>query len=176
MKRWQALHTLAIVYRDAFNNQLNDRYRVKWNEYRDLARDARQETLRFGIGLVLSPIPMAPQPVFSFVAGPNPATTYYAQVTWVSTTGQEGNPSDLTTFATPTGSALVIGTTNPPSAATGFNVYLGLSPAVTLQNSAPIPAGQSFTIPPTGLVTGHAPGNGQTADLYIVGGRTLRRG
>src|SRR6476469_1239305 len=26
MKRWQALHTLAVVYRDAYNNQLNDRY------------------------------------------------------------------------------------------------------------------------------------------------------
>src|SRR5579872_258904 len=33
MKRWHATHTLAVVYRDAFNNQLNDRYQVKFNEY-----------------------------------------------------------------------------------------------------------------------------------------------
>src|SRR5580693_2297422 len=30
MTRWHALHTLSIVYRDAFNNQLNDRYLAKW--------------------------------------------------------------------------------------------------------------------------------------------------
>src|SRR3954466_13857831 len=36
MKRWQALHALAVVYRDAYNNQLNDRYGKKWEEYREL--------------------------------------------------------------------------------------------------------------------------------------------
>src|SRR5579864_4251325 len=35
MTRWHALHTLEIVYRDAFNNQLNDRYRAKWAEYQN---------------------------------------------------------------------------------------------------------------------------------------------
>src|SRR5579864_2372215 len=46
MKRWHALHTLAIVYRDAFNNQLNDRYQVKFEEYRELERCAREHTIR----------------------------------------------------------------------------------------------------------------------------------
>ena len=59
MKRWHALHTLAVVYRDAFNNQLNDRYRNKWEEYRELARNAREQTFEFGIGLVATPIPQA---------------------------------------------------------------------------------------------------------------------
>ena len=52
MKRWHALHTLAVVYRDAYNNQLNDRYQNKWEEYRELARGAKERTLEFGIGLV----------------------------------------------------------------------------------------------------------------------------
>ena len=38
MKRWHALHTLEMVYRDAFNNQLNDRYQAKCEEYQDLSR------------------------------------------------------------------------------------------------------------------------------------------
>ena len=33
LKRWHAVHTLEIVYRDAFNNQLNDRYQPKFLEY-----------------------------------------------------------------------------------------------------------------------------------------------
>src|SRR6185436_9710358 len=37
VKRWHAVHTLEIVYRDAFNNQLNDRYRPKFLEYRELS-------------------------------------------------------------------------------------------------------------------------------------------
>ena len=61
--------------------------------------------------------------------------------------------------------------------ATGFNVYVGLTATtVTLQNSTPIPVGQSFTLPPAGLVTGNRAGNGQPADVYIIGGRMLRRG
>ena len=69
MKRWHAVHTLEIVYRDAFNNQLNDRYQAKFQEYRELARDAREHTFQFGVGLALIPIPQAQPPVFSAVAG-----------------------------------------------------------------------------------------------------------
>jgi hypothetical protein len=177
MTRWHALHTLAIVYRDAFNNQLNDRYQPKWNEYRALSRNAQEETMRFGIGLALTPIPQAPSPVFSVVPGANPDTIYYVQATWVSLNGQEGAPSELTTYETPAGSTLVVGTTNAPAVATGFNVYIGLSPAtLALQNSTPIPIGVNFTLPGSGLVSGNSPGNGQLADIYIIGGRTLRRG
>jgi hypothetical protein len=177
LKRWHALHTLEVVYRDAFNNQLNDRYRPKFQEYRELAKNARQHTIRFGIGLALNPIPRAQKPVLSVVPGPIPATTYYVQASWLSAGGQEGAPSDLTTFDTPAGALLVVQAANPPATATGFNVYIGLSAAtVTLQNAAAIPNGQTFTIPATGLVAGRPPGNGQAADAYIIGGAMLRRG
>jgi hypothetical protein len=67
--------------------------------------------------------------------------------------------------------------TNSPSTATGFNIYLGLTPdGLTLQNPVPIPLGQSFTLADTGLAAGAAPGGGQAADIYISGGWTLRRG
>ena len=58
MKRWHALHTLEIVYRDAFNNQLNDRYQAKFGEYQAaVAGRAGAIPSRFGIGLALIPIP-----------------------------------------------------------------------------------------------------------------------
>src|SRR5579863_3766419 len=63
MKRWHALHTLAVLYRDAYNNQLNDRYWNKWEEYRELARGAKERTLEFGIGLVATPVPRSGTPV-----------------------------------------------------------------------------------------------------------------
>ena len=108
LKRWHAVHTLAIVYRDAFNNQLNDRYRAKWTEYYELSRGARAQTVRYGIGLVLNPIPKAIAPTLSIVPGTGLATTYYVQVSWVSASGQEGSPSDLTTFMTAAGTSLAV--------------------------------------------------------------------
>jgi hypothetical protein len=173
LKRWHALHTLEIVYRDAFNNQLNDRYKPKWVEYQELSRNAREHTTRFGIGLVLNPIPKAPTPQIGFAPGLIPATLYYVRVSWVSATGQEGAPSDITTFETPEGSLLTVRTVN----AMAFNVYIGLTAdTLALQNAAPIPAGSTFTLPGFGLVAGRAPGNGQAPDTYVIGGRMLRRG
>jgi hypothetical protein len=177
LKRWHALHTLETVYRDAFNNQLNDRYRAKWNEYHELARNARLHTIRFGIGLALNPIPKAKAPTFATVPGTGLATTYYVQVSWVSAAGQEGSPNDLTTFMTAAGSFPVVQAVSPPATGTGWNVYIGTSlTTATLQNSAPIPIGLPFTLPGTGIVTGRPPGNGQAADIYVIGGPSLRRG
>jgi hypothetical protein len=177
LKRWHAYHTLAIVYQDAFNNQLNDRYRAKWNQYQELARNAREDTMRFGIGLASNPIPKGAQPLFGYVAGLVPATTYWAQLSWVTATGQEGAPGELAAYQTPEGSLVSVAAPGPPAVATGFNVYLGISPTgVTLQNATAIPVGQTFTLPPTGLVAGTSPGSGQAPDRYVVGGQMLRRG
>jgi hypothetical protein len=142
-----------------------------------LSREAREQTERFGIGLVLSPVPKAAAPILSVVSGTTPATTYYARVSWISAAAQEGSPSDLTALATAGGSLVVAQAVQPPAIATGWNVYIGLTDsAVTLQNGAPIPVAQTFTLPSSGLVSGRPPGDGQTPDVYVTGGRTLRRG
>ncbi|HEY4363150.1 MAG TPA: hypothetical protein VGN17_19430 [Bryobacteraceae bacterium] len=177
MRRWHAVHTLETVYRDAFNNQLNDRYHAKFQEYHRLSKDAREHTFRFGIGLALTPIPKAVPPTFTFVAGLLLETIYYVQVSWVSPSGQEGAPSDVTTFDSPVGSLPVVTAVNPPALATGFNVYVGLSPdSMALQTATPVPVGQSFTLATTGVAAGRAPGMGQSADYYVVGGPMMRRG
>ncbi|HLH41378.1 MAG TPA: hypothetical protein VKV74_00230 [Bryobacteraceae bacterium] len=177
LKRWHAVHTLELIYRDAYHNQLNERYQAQFNEYHEASKDAREDTLRFGIGLTLLPLPQAGTPTFSFVAGPLPATTYYAQVSWIAPGGKEGAPSAETTYEAPAGSLPVVTAVNPPAAATGFNVYMGLAPgSETLQTPTPAAIGSSFILPATGLIAGAPAGNGQAPDVYIIGGRTLRRG
>lgn len=176
MKRWHALHTLAVVYRDAYNNQLNDRYKNKWEEYRDLARGAKERTLEFGIGLVAAPVPRAGMPVLGATAGTRAGTVYYAQVSWVAA-GREGSAGPATTLQTADNSGLTVAAVNVPAVAAGWNVYLGLAVStLTLQNSAPLAIGATFTLPGSGLVNGASPGDGQPADMFVTGGRMLRRG
>jgi len=177
MQRWHALHTLAIVYRDAFNNQLNDRYRVKWQEYELLAQDGRVKTLKFGIGLVANPIPEAETPVVGSVSGNGVGGTFYAQVTWVSATGQEGAPSVASAMTLEPLNNLTVQAVNPPAIATGFNVYAGASAdATTLQNASALAIGATFTMPDSGLVAGTPVGTGQAAQYFVTGGSLLRRG
>lgn len=177
MKRWHAVHTLEVFYRDAFHNQLNDRYGVKEREYNELSRVARLHTVRFGIGLVNAPIPQADQPSVTFTNGAPPSATYYIQVSWVSASGEEGAPSEVTAIVTGDGQVPLIQAVNPPSVATGFNVYVSLTQDnLMLQNSTPVPVGGFFSVNETGPVTGRAPGTGQAPDLYVTGGSNLNRG
>ncbi len=176
MKRWHAVHTLEIVYRDAFNNQLNDRYRAKWAEYQELSRRARDRAVKFGIGLVNDPIPKAMIPVLSTTAGSAAAATYYVKVSWVSANGQEGAPSHETAISTGDLTWLVVTPVDPPAVAVGFNVYVGTSAdSLKLQTPSPAPVGQSFTLAGA-IADGRAPGTGQSPDVYVIGGSTVRRG
>ena len=177
LRRWHALHGLELIYRDAFNNQLNERYQRKWDEYRDLSREAREQAVHYGVGLVSSPVPRADAPTFSSVAGLIPATVYYARVSWTSGIGQEGSPSWVTSYETPNGSLLVVQPPQAPPGVTGWNVYLGITDASPIrQNAAPLALNEPFTIAASGLVSGVAPGDGQAADVWVIGGRSLRRG
>jgi len=177
MKRWHALHTLEVVYRDAFHNQLNDRYKAKFFEYKKLSVQAKMQTLQFGVGLVSRPVAVAEGPVFGFDVGLFEATTYFARVAWVSETGQEGLASAVTTYDAPAGSVPVVEAADPPANAIGFHVYLGLSEAgLQRQTGNPVAMGQAFVLPGGGLVSGIAPGDGQAPDVYVAGTRVLRRG
>jgi hypothetical protein len=177
MKRWHALHALELVYRDGFNNQLNDRYKAKFFEYKKLVASARMQTFQFGVGLVYRPIEVADTPTFSFEAGAFESTTYFARVAFVSAAGQEGLASAVTTYDAPPGSVPVVTAVNPPANATGFHVYLGVSEeTLARQTGNPVAVGQAFTLAGGGLVAGIAPGDGQVPDMYVAGTRVMRRG
>src|SRR5438105_3682557 len=80
LRLWHTFRTLAMIYRDAYNSQLNDRYRGKWNAYKDLANWASDMLFQTGIGLAGNPIPAAVSPAVLVVTGILPAATYYVQV------------------------------------------------------------------------------------------------
>src|SRR3984957_790763 len=57
LRKWHVHRTLALVYRDAYNNQLNNRYQGKWAEYETLAKASARVYFQIGVGLVADPVP-----------------------------------------------------------------------------------------------------------------------
>lgn len=177
LRRWHAAHTLAVVYRDAFNNQLNDRFQAKCSEYADLAKTAKTHTLRLGIGLALRPVPCPEIPDLDLLDGNAPAGTYYISVSWTTGSGEESAPSEVTTADVPAANTFSVKAVLPPAPASGFNVYVGLSrESMALQNSTPVAVGGSWVMPGGGLVAGPAASDGQQPDVYVVATSLLRRG
>ena len=174
LKRWHAAQTLAVVYRDAYFNQLNDRYKYKVTEYESIAGEAREHAFTYGIGLVSGPVSKAEKPVIQMVAGSGPTDTVYVRVSWLIGV-QEGQPSDATTIDPLSGQAGTVTAVHPPLGATGFNVYAGIGPEMLeLQNATPVPLGSAFTV--ASIVRGTGLGNGQLPEQFVTGGPVMRRG
>ncbi len=178
LKQWHVLRTLALVYRDAYNNQLNDRYQKKWQEYAQLEQDAKEMLYLIGVGLVGYPLPVPGAPAVSFQPGTGAGAQYFTQTTWVNQLGQESAASVPVPVTTTPGTQILVTPAAAPQWATGWNVYVGTAPgASTLQNSAPNATGASWT--PVGGVlatTGRLPGSGQVPDYYVSNDRVLPRG
>lgn len=176
LRQWHAYKTLALIYRDAYNNQLNDRYQGKWQAYEQLAKDSSESYFQIGVGLVTGPIPKASAPVLSTVEGTGVSGTYYVATTWQDQSGHQGSPSDTVQINVAAGLQLVVGTVNAPGSATGWNAYLGQTPTtLSLQNSVPIAIGTTWTMT-AGLVQGATPGKGQQPTWFLVDQRLIERG
>ncbi len=176
LRRWHAYKTLALVYRDAYNNQLNDRYKGKWNEYEKLAKASAESYLQIGVGLVSGPISKAMFPLLTTVPGTGPAATYYVAVAWVNQTGQCGSASEVAQITTSTGQQLAVAAVSPPPNATGWTAYVGEAPeATSLQNSSPIAIGSTWTLA-TALQAGTPAGRGQQPTWFLVDQRLIERG
>ena len=177
LKRWEAMHALALVYRDAYFSQLVDRYQAKWQEYAKLTRDARESFIATGLGLVSDPVVQAAPPVLSTTPGPQTGGTFYASVTWVNSTNQEGAPSYASSIAVSDGNLMTVGATGAPRNAVGFNVYAGTSlTAMFLQNDALLPVTATFLYVPGQITEGRLPGAGQKPDFTRPLARTIPRG
>jgi hypothetical protein len=177
LKRWEAMHALELVYRDAYFSDLVDRYQPKWREYAILARDASESFVASGLGLVSDPVHRAQPPVLSLVTGPQSAGLLYASVAWVNAAGQEGAASEASSITVPAGNLMTVAAANPPANAVGFQVYAGPAlDAMVRQNDVLLPVDATYTYVP-GLVTqGPLPGKGQAPDWVRPLVRTLLRG
>jgi hypothetical protein len=177
MKRWETMTALAMFYRDAYFSQLVDRYQARWDEYTKLRRDAYEQFLASGLGMVGTPVRKASMPQLGVIAGPQHGGTFYASVAWVNAGGQEGAPSTAASMAVANNNLMTVTALNPPAHAAGFNVYAGTSvTGLVAQNNVPLPLGSSFTYTPDFATQGRAPGNGQVPDYVRPLARTLLRG
>lgn len=176
LRQWHIYRTIAMVYQDAYNNQLNDRYQGKWKEYEQLSKGSSHTYLQLGVGVVADPIPKPMIPSLSTVPGLANAATLYAAVTWVGASGQEGAPSDLAQLTTSMDEYLTVTLAASARNAVGWNVYVGDAPStVTRQNSNPLGIGASW-IMTGGLVAGAPLTNGQQPEWFIVDHHVIERG
>jgi hypothetical protein len=177
LKRWEAMHALALVYRDAYFSQLVDRYQEKWQEYGRLTRDASESFIAGGLGLVRDPVTQAGPPVLSTTAGPQSGGQFYASVAWVNSVNQAGAPSYASSITVAAGYLMTVGAANAPANAIGFNVYAGTSLAAMFQqNNVPLALGTTYLYVPGQITQGKMPGTGQTPDFIRPLARTILRG
>jgi len=177
VKRWHALKSIELVYEDAYNNQLNDRYQGKWLQYQKRALGAAKQAYQIGIGLMFAPLPKPTSPILLAITGSQFENTFYVSVTWLNLAGQESAPSDVVALQTVDGTQLVVSPVTPPANAISWNVYVGLTPdGPKLQNSSPLPLATNWLLPDTGIIQGNPLPTGQTPDWYVVEDRLLQRG
>jgi hypothetical protein len=177
LRRWHAFQTLETVYRDAYFQELNDRFKGKWRMYGELRREARDQCFAVGIGIVGSPIPKGPAPSSSLALGDSDGNPVYVQLTWVAASGVEGTPGDVGTFAVSAGSQLVVTITELAPMGCGWNVYAGATAdQLTLQNNSPLGQSALWAQASPPRTDGAATGSGQTPDYYLVDYGRLQRG
>ncbi|HEY2018931.1 MAG TPA: hypothetical protein VGH38_35745 [Bryobacteraceae bacterium] len=181
LKLWHTLRSLELVYADAYNNQLNDRYAGKRDQFHRQAESAYEKLIQIGLGIASCPVPQpatanivaAPGP---YGTNPLPDGTYYVTTAWVNSQGEEGASAVPSAVATSRGTFLVPSGSAPRNA-TGWNVYVGTAPeAMSLQNSSPLAAGQTWLQPGTLTSGGRAPGAGQSPSYIKPVPRMLQRG
>jgi len=176
LRLWHAYRSLEMVYQDAYNCQLNDRYANKRDEFRDLSRWAQDRLLRLGVGLTEHPTPKAAEPVVTTTAGPLADGTYYVTMSWVNAGGEEGLCADAVGVTT-AGSTFVVSGRRAPESAAGWNVYAGVRPGCLVrQNTMPIPLGAQWVQPAILAAEGKRPGPGQEPSTMHRVARRISRG
>jgi hypothetical protein len=175
--KWHTFHSLSLVFRDGFHQQLNDRYLAKWREYHRLAQWACDALLRKGIGVTKTPIPKAERPQIGTAQGAAAAATYYFRVAWRNAAGEEGKPSEAAVVSLADGSVPVVRPANAPATAVGWNVYAGFAISdLTLQTASPVSRSESWTMPASGLVQGAPSGDGQAPQYFVQPQQMILRG
>jgi hypothetical protein len=177
LKLWHVFRTLEMVYADAYNSQLNDRYAGKREQYHERVRWARDKLVESGLGIVQVPVAKAATPTVTTAPGGIPDGTYYVTMAWTNAAGEEGNSAGPAVASTMSGTLAVQPSGGAPQNAAGWNVYIGTAPdSMVLQNATAIPLGGSW-VQPNGIVTaGRNPGCGQKPNYIQPIPRVIGRG
>jgi hypothetical protein len=177
LKLWHTFQTLAILYRDAYNRKLNDKYLPKWKEYKDLAQWACDLLFQTGIGIASSPVARPEPPGLDWVASSAGAMAVFVRMTWVGGNDVQGAASAEQAVAVPAGQSLRVTPQAAPAGVLGWHVYAGVaSGEVFRQNGEVIELGTPWVMPESGLVSGEKVGEGQLPEVFRTVPRFLQRG
>jgi hypothetical protein len=178
LRLWHTYRALEMVYADAYNSQLNDRYAGKRDQFHSMASWAYDKLVRIGAGMVIDPVPRAAMPTLTALASatPLPDGTYYVTMAWTNQAGEEGASAVANTIST-TSQTLLVQPMNAPKNAVAWNVYVGVdTDSMFRQNGAPIAIAQTWTQPALLTTTGQRAGQGQTPNYIKPVPRALQRG
>lgn len=177
LKLWHTFQTLAILYRDAYNRKLNDKYLPKWKEYKDLAQWACDLLFQTGIGITSNPIARPEAPALDWVASSAGAQAVFVRMTWVGANDVEGAASAEQAVTVPANQSLRVTVGEAPAGILGWNVYAGASSGeVFRQNAEKLVLGAPWVMPESGLVGGVRVGEGQLPEVFRTVPRFLQRG
>ena len=176
LKLWHIYLSLEMVYRDAYNSELNDRYAGKRDQFRQLAECAREKLIQSGIGVAAEPVAQAETPQLITIPGAFPDGSYFVTVSWVNAAGEEG-ASAVPAAITISGSSLQVQPAAAPEKATGWNVYIGSElETMVLQNQSPIDVGSVWQQTTPLATAGPGPGTGQNPTYLKPLPRVIQRG
>lgn len=172
------LRALELIYRDAYNSQLNDRHLGKWKKYAQLSHRATELLFDIGVGLTNTPIARGSAAVVNLVpGGALPATTYYVSLAWQLSSGFSGERSTAAVIPAGPGTLLSVSAPAAPPNAVSWNVYCGASDnEMRRQNPIPMGLGESWIEAASGLRSDLPDTPSQTPDYYVTARRVLRRG
>lgn len=181
LQRWLCVEALAQIYGEAYNTQLNDRFKGKWLQYQQQSAAACQLLWQYGVGVVYQPLPKPQAPLVATLTGSLANNELIVQVAWTDADGNEGALSQPTAVLIPDQSAIGVstaeGVNGAPDNAIGWNVYAAAAGSEpSRQNNAPIPLGSVWVSPDAGLIQGPPPRDGQTPNYYVFDQRRLPRG
>ena len=178
LKHWHALKTLEALYRDAYFNQLNDRYGAKWKHYLELAERQAERYFAAGVGIALAPLRRPTGVEVRIEDGAMAPASYRIQATVVDAQGRESAPCPVQVAGSPLPHSLSARLLFAPEGAAGWNIFVSTNDGPPgLQNAAPLGVEEEWILPLTGVRNGRPAGEGPGADEVVrAGGSILLRG
>jgi hypothetical protein len=176
LKLWHTFLALELVYRDAYNSQLNDRYAGKRDEFHGMAKWAYEKVIQGGLGIANDPVERATTPEVQVCAGGVPDGTYYVAAAWVNAGGGEGAASVPAMIET-AGSSFSVRANASRANVKGWNVYVGTAPqSLIQQNNGPLDTDESWAQPGAIQTGGKPASGGQLPDYLLAVPRLIQRG
>ena len=177
LRRWHALRTLSIFFRDVHHNQLNDRYKAKWDAYEAEAHAAARLLWEVGVGLVSAPLKRPSSPDLVGLVSDEEYPQMLFKVTWVKGNAEESAASEAALFAPVAPERPQLSVRNPPALAAGWHVYAGpTEKLMTRQTVAPVALSDVWVMPSPITAEGPPVPSGQPPSQYVRLQRRLFRG